>query len=222
VAYVGEGADGAARATLDALWTHPDRRIVVGGSTWPGEERALLAAVGRLGKSFGGLRLVLAPRHAERSAEVAEEIRRAGFTLARRSELAAGRSAAPAPDVLLVDTTGELAGFYACADAAFVGKSLTAHGGQNFIEPAVFGTPFVVGPNLENFPVVADMFRAADAMIVVRSQAELEEALRGLLADEDRRRAFGARARGVVDAGRGVVSRSVDLILPVLDGGEGA
>ena len=84
------------------------------------------------------------------------------------------RSGSPStpPDVLLVDTTGELRSFYACADVIFVGKSLTEHGGQNIVEPALCGKPIIVGPNMENFAAVTQDFLAAAALLQVRDAAD--------------------------------------------------
>jgi len=202
---------GAAASALAACGMGPGSLVLLGGSTWPGEEAALLCAYRALRESFGLLKLVLAPRHVERRGEVEAEIRRSGLRHVRRSELAAGPAPA-APEVLLVDTTGELRDFYACASVVFVGKSLTARGGQNIIEPAALGKAIVVGPHLENFAEVAADFREADALVQVADADDLTAALRRLLADEALCAEYGRRALAVVRAKRGALRRSVDLI----------
>jgi 3-deoxy-D-manno-octulosonic-acid transferase len=193
--------------------------ILVGGSTWPGEEAALLRLCRRLrdrGKKVG---LVLAPRHVERSQDVESEVRKAGFRCVRRSQFgAAGErpSASAAGDkdfpVFLVDTTGELRDFYACADAIFVGKSLTRHGGQNIIEAAALGKPVVVGPHTENFAGVVEDLLGDKAMAQVSHEEELESCIEALIEDESRRQDLGRRAREAVVSRRGVVVRSLDLM----------
>jgi 3-deoxy-D-manno-octulosonic-acid transferase len=215
------GSNGAgeekARAALESIGVARDSVIVLGGSTWAGEEEALLDAYAELRRRFDRLFLVLVPRHAERSAKVAEAIGARGFSLVRRTEIAAGTATAGArPDVLLVDTTGELKSFYACADVIFVGKSLTEHGGQNVIEPAMCGKPIVVGPNMENFAVVVQDFLAADAILQVRDAAGLRDAVRLLLSEPAQRAAMGENARELVARKAGAVAKTLDLASPLI------
>ena len=169
----------------------------------------------RLKPEFPRLRLVLAPRHAERAAAVAAELRRRGLPYRLRSDLPAAGAPGSEPGVLLVDTTGELKNLYAAADIVFVGKSLTRRGGQNLIEPALYGKPIVVGPNMENFADVVADFRAADALLQVADGAGLAEAVRALCASPERRLALGRRAAEVVEQRRGAVAATVDALLPL-------
>jgi len=90
-------------------------------------------------------------------------------------------------------STGELKFFYEHASLVFVGKSLTAEGGQNPIEPAALGKAMIFGPNMQNFKAVANAFVSERAAIQVQDAAELEQAIAELLTD-DRRRSEVARA----------------------------
>ena len=96
----------------------------------PGEEEILAKIFWQLRREFPALFLVIAPRHVERTREIAAQLRALGMPSVRRSEVAA----APRPDCLLLDTTGELRDWYSVATIVFVGKSLTARGGQNPVE----------------------------------------------------------------------------------------
>jgi len=216
---MGIGASGippGPRAWLNALGVTPEMPVLMGGSTWAGEEAALLQVFQALRSEHPGLRLVLAPRHAERGDEVEQLIRQSGFSLARRSGKG-GAAAGGVADVMLADSTGELMGFYACATVVFVGKSLTNTGGQNFIEPAMLGKAVLTGPHLENFPAVAEDFLEAGALRQVRDAAELEGAVRELLADAAAREAMGQRAQELVAARRGSVARMVDAIVQEIE-----
>lgn len=86
-----------ARAVLAAGGIDPGRDIVLlGGSTWPGEELALASAWRSLLPRFPALRLVLVPRHAERAPEVVAELSAAGFRVLRsRAAADAGPATAP-------------------------------------------------------------------------------------------------------------------------------
>ncbi len=207
-----------ARATLRAGGIEPGRDpVLLGGSTWPGEELALAEAWRSASGRTPGWRLVLVPRHAERAAEVEAELSAAGFSVLRRSRLGADAPAPSAgqglPPILLVDTTGELFALYSQADLVFVGKSLPPNeGGQNMIEPASFGKAVICGPHLENFSAVMAAFRKESAICEVADAAALAECTARLMADASLRRSLGERADAVVAASRGALGRSCDAI----------
>lgn len=183
--------------------------ILLGGSTWPGEEDVLLDYFVKARVAHPELKLVLVPRHAERRDDVVAAIGRRKLPFIQRSR---GTKAAPGerPDVLLVDTTGELKHLYTAATVTFVGKSLTEHGGQNIIEPAVCGKPVVVGPNMENFMDITREFKDAGALVQVSSVSELDSILDRLLQDESLRREYGTRASALVSRNRGSIKTTVD------------
>lgn len=208
------GGEAKAGLILESCGMNSLNYIIVGGSTWPGEEDILAGIYKRLVADFDSLKLVLVPRHAERRAEVEADIAKHGLKCVKRSEM--GTNFQDNVDVLLVDTTGELKNYYAFAAVIFVGKSLTSHGGQNFIEPALFGKPVLTGFNLENFPVVADDFIEANAIIRVADEAQLEKEIRHLLSDGVSRAEFGERARRVVEGRLGVVEKSIGLIQSII------
>jgi 3-deoxy-D-manno-octulosonic-acid transferase len=206
-------ADATARAVLKKISVSENALILLGGSTWPGEEEALCKIYKNLRPQHSELFLVLVPRHAERRDEVVEKIEAQGLSFVLRSRMNGGNQR---PDVLVVDTTGELMNFYAVADVVFIGKSLCEHGGQNPIEPALFGRAVVVGPNMENFPSVMDDFLAAKALRQVDSFQSLEETVAELLADSAARTQLGAAARGVIESRRGVIEKMVEEVGHVL------
>jgi 3-deoxy-D-manno-octulosonic-acid transferase len=155
------------------------------------------------------LRLVLVPRHFERGAAVAVEVEQAGFQCVRKSELDQGATPETlgGEAVLLVDTTGEMMGFYAHAALVFVGKSLCAHGAQNMIEPCLCGAATLIGPHTENFRPVMDDLLAASAIIQVPDAGRLAHEIERLLTKPAERAALGRRAVAAVARRRGVVGR---------------
>ncbi len=191
--------------------------IIVGGSTWPGEEAALLACCRRLLENGKHVFLVLVPRHAERAREVIRELERSGLPWALRSRTAPGAAPGePRPRVLLADSTGELKSLYAAADVVFVGKSLTQHGGQNVIEPAALGKPTIVGPNMENFAGIVEDLTAAGAIAQVADTEALYEALRRFVEDGALREAVGRRGRDMTLSRRGAMDRTVTKFLDLV------
>ncbi|MEO6908791.1 MAG: glycosyltransferase N-terminal domain-containing protein, partial [Abditibacteriaceae bacterium] len=125
----------------------------IGGSTHDGEEVLLLEAQKALQSQFQSLRLLIAPRHLERTEAVLQLAREKGFTVIRRSQLSNAASGENA--IIILDTVGELAEFYAAADVAFVGGSLIQRGGHNVLEPVLVGVPVLFGPNMNNFRAAA-------------------------------------------------------------------
>ena len=203
-----------ARGVLAAGGVAPGRdRVLLGGSTWPGEEAALAAAWRPLAAADPGLKLVLVPRHAERAGEVASELSAAGFAVRRASGGAAPAAPAGAPEILLVDLTGVLFPLYAFADLVFVGKTLAPNeGGQNMIEPCSLGKAVVCGPHVENFVPAMAALRAAGAVVEVADAASLASGIARLVSDPGERAALGRRALAAVAASRGALAKTADAI----------
>jgi 3-deoxy-D-manno-octulosonic-acid transferase len=196
-------------------------RFLVAGSTHAGEEAILAEQFQRLRAQFPDLYLILVPRHFERSKEVGRELRERGVKFIFRSEIGAyTRLSQGEIDCLLVNTTGELKFFYEHASVIFIGKSLTAQGGQNPIEAGALGKPMIFGPNMQNFADIARSFLAAAGAIQVKNETELERTLATLLGDENRRRELGENALKVVRENLGAIERTVDMIVSHLEGGE--
>jgi 3-deoxy-D-manno-octulosonic-acid transferase len=161
--------------------------------------------------------LILVPRHFERCPDLVQKLRARGVKyLLRNSIFANTQLPAGAIDCLVVNTTGELKFFYEPAAAVFVGKSLTAIGGQNPIEPAALGKAVVFGPNMQNFKDITRIFLDQDAAVQVRDAGELERALAELLANPARRAELGDRAKAAVSKNLGAIERTVEMILPEL------
>lgn len=200
------------RNYLFAAGFDPAAPILLGGSTWPGEDAFLLEVYRRARAEVPALRLILAPRHFEKAGEVERNITAAGFPCLRKS-----RAPVPTPQpeeaVLLADTTGELMGFYGLSQVVFVGKSLCEHGAQNMIEPCLCGCAVAIGPNTENFrPVMSDLLDQ-QALLQAPDREALAEALLGLIRSEADRRALGARATAAVERRRGITPRLASEIL---------
>jgi 3-deoxy-D-manno-octulosonic-acid transferase len=188
-----------------------DAVVLLGGSTWPGEETVLCELYKTLRKEYPNLFLIIVPRHVERAGEVVQTLEQQELSYARRSRIEERKAARP-PEVLLVDTTGELRNFYSVAHIIFVGKSLTQHGGQNPIEPAMYGKAVVVGPNMENFPAVMEAFARNAAVLQVEDVNALEQMLAQLIGNPAERDELGLRAARTVEQNRGVIERTVELL----------
>jgi len=195
--------------------------LLVAGSTHAGEERILGEILLRLRRRHPDLFLVVVPRHFERGKEAGRDLSAQGVKFVYRSEITVTTQMQPGEvECLLVNTTGELRYFYEQATVIFVGKSLTAQGGQNPIEPGALGKAMVFGPNMQNFGPTADAFLQENGAIQVQDAAGLERAIDELLADHAKRVQLGQNALKVVRANRGSIERTADMIVKHLEGGE--
>jgi 3-deoxy-D-manno-octulosonic-acid transferase len=194
-----------------AVGHHP---LLVAGSTHRGEEAMALEAFAALRKQHPDLRLVLAPRHPERFSEVADLVRQAGPTLAKKSQLP---DLAFSADVLLLDTLGDLCRLYARADVAFVGGSLVEVGGHNLLEPALLNKPVLFGPHTENVKALAAALCESGGGIEVRDAATMARAAHELLADPGRRRRAGEDAYAVATRDSATAERSLELLARYVD-----
>ena len=189
-------------------------RLLVAGSTHAGEEAILAEQFLRLRQRFPDIFLVLVPRHFERGKEVGRELTERGVKFIYRSEVSIKMQLKPGEvDCLLVNSTGELRYFYEHASVVFVGKSLTAEGGQNPIEPGALGKAMVFGPNMQNFAEVVRNLLEHDGAVQVRDAAELEKVLGELLADPARCEQLGRQAQKVVRQNLGAIGRTVEMIV---------
>src|SRR6266705_3273987 len=158
-----------------------DSLVLFGGSTHRGEEKILAGIFLRLRQQFPSLRLFIAPRHVERLPEIRADLSVFPLRVALASESRQGRDADA--DCILLDTTGELQRCYGIATVVFVGKSLTAHGGQNPVEPIFADKPVVFGLHMENFAMLAKRLVSNNGAIQIADTDSLEDAVAELLHD---------------------------------------
>jgi len=209
---VPDGRDEALAASFGLGAGEP---VLVGGCTWPGEDELLVSIYQRLRADIPGLRLLLAPRQAERFGPVERLVREAGLPCVRRTALRERGAAEADPQaVVLLDTVGELAQVYGLATLVFVGGSLIPHGGHNILEPSGLAKPVLFGPHTGNFRDITDELIAHDAARRVANGSELEATLRELLTRPEAAAALGRRARQLVDHHRGATRRTLEALEP--------
>ncbi|MDX9755784.1 MAG: 3-deoxy-D-manno-octulosonic acid transferase, partial [bacterium] len=185
--------------------------VLLGGSTFPGEEWILFRIVAALRNEGIPVRLILAPRHIERADSLVSEFKKLGVAVLRRSALP-DSSAIAEEAVLLLDTIGELRSVYAAADLVFIGKSLCDKGGQNPIEPAAWGKPILFGEHMQNFRDIAALFLEAQAAVCVENEMELLERCRAFCQSEALRAQYGENARRVIERNRGALERIMQVL----------
>ncbi len=188
--------------------------VILGSSTWPGEERALINAWKEIRAAGQDCRLLIVPRHAERRSEVENDVRASGCRYHFRSR---GPASAPV-EICVADTTGELRRLTQLADVVFVGKSLPPHDqGQTPVEAAALGKPVVFGPGMTNFAAMTAELKKAGAAREVSGEAGLAGVLRTLLDDEAERSRMASAALAWHRANQGAVGRTVEILTDELN-----
>lgn len=202
-------------AMLQAFGSHvpAQRPVWIAASTHEGEEQAVIDIHTRLRERHPQALLLWAPRHPERFGRVESLAREQGWQVATRS----GQQWPNADTgVFVIDTLGELMGFYACATVAFVGGSLQAIGGHNLLEPAAMGTAAVTGPHLHNFAEISRRMEEAGALKICADAAAVGTAVERLLGDASARETMIEAGRALVENGRGALAQTLALIGPRL------
>ncbi|RJX33472.1 MAG: 3-deoxy-D-manno-octulosonic acid transferase [Oxalobacter sp.] len=190
------------------------RPVFLWASTREGEEALLLDALPAL--KLPDALIILVPRHPQRFDDVAKLVMDHQLPLFRRSELEDVAHLPKDIRILLGDSMGEMFGYYAAADLAFIGGSLLPLGGQNLIEACAVGTPVLIGPHTFNFDTITRDAENAHAAVVVQTAEEAMHMAKQLLADTPRLHAMSHSALSFAQAQRGATERTIALLRPLL------
>ena len=181
-------------------------KLVVAGSVRKGEEEPLLDAFSDAKETNPDLLLILAPRHPDRAEEVERICQGYPFEVKRRTKILPGSRW----DILILDTLGELAKFYALSDAAFVGGSLIPWGGHNLLEPAFYAKPLFFGPHMDNFAHLAETFIQSGAARTVKTEKDLVNMFS--MEHEKELYEMGQRARLILQSLQGATQKTLQAI----------
>jgi 3-deoxy-D-manno-octulosonic-acid transferase len=192
----------------------PGSWMWVVGSSHRGEEEIVCAAFKTLKQRFPRLRMVLAPRHPQRFAEVEKLLVDSGVSFAKKSRIGAEREFQH--DLLFLDSIGDLERFYADADLAFVGGSLVNAGGHNLLEPARLRKPVLFGPYTSNVKLLARNLIQNGGGFEVRGAEDLAREITGLLTDPEKLRLAGEKAYEVAAADNTVIDQSINIVAAYL------
>ena len=199
-------ADAGRQETLKrSLGLADDHMLLVAGSTHRGEEAAVLEAFKKLYAELPRLKLLIAPRHIERSGEVEDAVRSSGFDPVRVSSI---RNS----NVFILDTIGQLRDVYSVATVVFIGGSLVPHGGQNPVEPAALGRPVIFGPHMFNFREISAALLDSGAAVQIKDPDGLFDSIKMLLADPGKRLEMAKRAGLAIAGKRGATQRNLKEI----------
>lgn len=197
---------------LRALLVH--RPVWVAGSTHEEDEEQVLEAFQQLLTSHPELLLILVPRHPERFVQVATKCSQLGLNIARRS---LNQAPAAETQILLGDTLGELAELYSLGQFAFIGGSITARGGHNPLEAAIYGIPLLIGPSQFNSAEIVGPLEDAGALKVVHNAHDIQQQLLLWLQDPEARATAGAQSAKVIADNGGALAKTSQYLLGIIN-----
>ena len=188
--------------------------MFIGASTHSPEDALIIDSFRKVRETKKNAKLILVPRHAERGNEIEKLLEKTPFRYHRRS---LGGTPEGELDVLLADTTGELASFIKSSDIVIMGKTFAGNDeGQSIIEPAVIGKAILTGPKLKNFRQALDALKKNHAVRIVEPDSALPDAMLELLNDPDEVKRLAQTAQETMLANRGALERSLELLKKTL------
>ncbi|PWU04463.1 MAG: 3-deoxy-D-manno-octulosonic acid transferase [Verrucomicrobia bacterium] len=189
----------------------PEPLILMGSSTWSGEEAMLIETFEKLYEKGINCRLLIVPRHPERREEIKHLLKGQKRSWHFRSE---SKEAPPGTEIYIADTVGELAMLSQIADLAFIGKSLDPNqGGQTPIEAAAIGLPLIYGPNMSNFKQICESLeKATDRMVLCKDSHEVKEKINDLLQNSERRQKLASDLKKWHGQNQGATDKTLTYI----------
>ena len=171
--------------------------IWLAGSTQEEENIPCLKTYLELKKELPSLHFILVPRKPESLSACLLFLKENSIPFTLRSSFKTGDKI---EDIFIIDTIGELFDLYQFASVVFIGKTLTENGGgQNPLEPAVWGKAILMGKAYQNFRTIADEMDKNKALEIVPDWETLENRIYTLLTHQEIQKKMGENARLYVE-----------------------
>jgi 3-deoxy-D-manno-octulosonic-acid transferase len=190
-------------------------RFFVAGSTHPGEDQIVIRVYQQLVKHHPDFKLIIVPRHVERTAAIKEILQSVGLPdITAMSEINKGKMRKD-ERIIIVDIIGELFKIYSLATIVYCGGSLVPKGGQNILEAAAWGKVIFYGPSMEDFSEEKKLLEEVGCGVTIKNEQELLQGILHALEHPEDLEARGARGKAVVAANMGAAARYAEMISKV-------
>ena len=189
-----------------------DDQVVVAGSTHRGEDETIITVYKNLLEKFPRLKLVIAPRHIERTADIVRIAEKKGFRVSRYTQNNPSADNA----IYILDAMGLLVPLYSLATVVIIGGSILPYGGHNPLEPAILRKTVFFGPHMDNFKETAELFLSRGAAITAADEDGFTNSISKLLKDKNLMDEIGKRAERVVNNNKGATQKNVCCIQELL------
>ena len=183
-------------------------KCFVAGSTWPEDEKIML---GFINSAQTDIKIVIAPHNIK-----VNHISSLQAAITKKSVLysdVASEKVSEA-EVLIIDTIGLLTKIYSYADMAYVGGGFST-GLHNTLEPAVFGTPVLIGPHYEGFYEAKELV-SQKGIISISNQREFEGTIRQLIEDDKFSAQTGSHNTAYLLQKKGATQKVMEYLKPLI------
>lgn len=193
-------------------------RVMMVGSTHPGEIDILLETFLTLRRRVPECRVILAPRWLHEVPTIALRLSQTGLKVVRRTELlrATAGNGVSAYDVLILDTFGELGKLYGVADVAYIGASLVPinkrRAGHNILEVLAHGIPPLFGPHMNLWRSTVQQMLEVWPGLQVDSPATLAEKAALVLNGHAPLAAIRQSAAQIIESKKGALDRTITFL----------
>ena len=162
-------------------------------------------------KKIPNLLTIIAPRHPNRKKSIERMLKSKKVEFTTRSE---GNVPNTNTDIYLADSIGEMGLWYSICKIVFLGKSIIGKGGQNPIEPSLFGCAVICGNNVENFSEVVNDLLDVEGIIKVNSIEDIQNEVFMLLSNLSYADEIGIRAKNFVINQSRLIDKFFNTIMP--------
>lgn len=187
------------------------KKVLVAGSTWEQDEEVIFPAFLKLASVEKNVIMIVAPHeptllHLEKiENEFAGELKTIRFS--HLNNFSDER-------VIIVDSIGILLTLYTYANVAYVGGSFKQNI-HNILEAAVYGTPVLFGPKIENSQEAKKLAEIGGG-IIINNKRQAYKNLRKLFSEETLRSNAGDISASYVQSNIGATQKILDEIYKVI------
>ena len=188
-----------------------NKKIFVAGSTWEQDEEVIFPALLKLATMDESIIMIVAPHEPTllRLEKIENEFSGKLKTI-RFSHLNNYSN----ERIIIIDSIGILLVLYTYADVAYVGGSFKQNI-HNVLEAAVYGTPVLFGPKIENSQEAKKLTEIGGG-IIVNNKRQAYRNLRKLFLDDTLRNETGKISASYVQSNIGATKKILDAIYKVI------
>ena len=199
--------------SMDGFKDTTNTKKIIFASTHRGEDEIALTIYKKLLEEFNDIRLLIAPRHIERTKELCELVKKHGLNPILKSKKETINST---KDVFILDTIGELINYYKICEITVLGGTFVKVGGHNILEPIRANSYTIIGPHDYKIREVSNIFLKNNALVKVSNEGELLFKIKEALNDANLRKNLVNSGLSIIKKNENVLNETTKQLLSYL------